>query len=76
MMAGQVKAGIATKHSKTSCHCTALVNGEMPMAMAHMPVSAGNQNTDLTHISPRSTGAEPGGEVKAPAFRGGQLSTL
>lgn len=33
----------------------------MPMGMAHSPVSAGNQNSDLTQIPPR---AGPGDEVK------------
>ena len=73
-MACQVKAGIATGDSNTSCRRGALCNSEMPMGMAHSSVSAGNQNSDLTQIPPWCAGAGPGDEVEAPAFRGGRLS--
>ena len=68
--------GDGTENSNTGRQSSAPVNLEMPTGVAHSLVSAGNCNTDLTQIPPRSRGAQPGDEVEVSASRRGQLLTL
>lgn len=67
--------GIATEDSSTRCDAVPQLTWR-PRGVAHLPHSAGHQNSALIQMPPWTRGAEAAERAKAPVSRSGALNSM